>query len=1048
MSSRPETTGHRSSTTDPGASTDWRRPSTPWHKASYDHFLHHGLPDLLKTRLGITGYRVETESTQSCCIHLEAVGSEGHFTIDYPHFPVPDEDGAFRVAGLQVADYPMAWTPDLPVQRFAHEDEIVVTPMADRDDLDQAQIACVGEQLITYIEPRLGQLPPEVELDPALLRSLAPLDTWIRAFFTHGAQRLNGNNWLDRATHLRRIAIPDRKDVFTSGHFGRTCPFESPEGPNVGRILTVSRGADIRDGRLVIMDDAPEAGLGLAAACLPFLEHDDGNRVLMGVNMMRQWVPPTEREPALVQTGDEPEGVDFWAGRNLLTAFLSWDEGTFEDALVLSETAAQKLACPYVLEPGDKLSNRHGIKGVISRVLPDDQMPRLPDGTPLELLYSVCGVPSRWAVGQLREAAISHVARVEGSPVLVAPFHAPSDDELSRQVQAVGLPADGMLQLTDGDRPLRRRTTAGWVYWGCTIHLAREKMYAATAPDQKCQMVGPMEAQGLREAGAIAVLQEFTNTCSAERPDAATLAERVAAGPLEPATTPSPRFEALTERLGVANIAAEASGSGVHFSATEPIGPLKLARSVPHPWLSDQLLSHVNIVDDTDGQQIVETNRRLTELLAGDAPEPIINGALEALSGAVANQFDRLLSTECLSFGSRVLFSARSILIPGGDLATDQLGIPDELAWTLFGPQTARRIGDLAAVEQRTDAASAALDQVLSEAWIILHRAPTTGRTSLLAFQPVRRPGRAIHLHPLACHLLDADFDGDQAALFVPLTEGAIAESREHLSVAGHLRDEPDLVSELAPAMDAIFGLACLSRSADGRRAIADIIGPGRAPTGALLDRKATVGILRDILRGDGVDAAVQAASLLMRAGFEAARREGASIGPFIGTTLDLPAPPVTDEFDHWQAWQQEIFAIVEAFDDYDDEDVGVVHLLSHSGARANTHQVASLFAPGGPVHDAEGNLVPVRHCWREGLTATETLVRVIGARRGLFNIRQQIAALEEDHNLRSSPQGHGVLSRARRCNQPGIIFARAAQRSETDPLKDEGARLFVGLPD
>ncbi|MBT6144259.1 MAG: hypothetical protein HOH74_02445, partial [Gemmatimonadetes bacterium] len=836
------------------------------------------------------------------------------------------------------------------------------------------------------------------------------------------------------------------------GHFGRTCPFESPEGPNVGRILTISRGADIRDGRLIIVDDTPEAGLGLSAACIPFLEHDDGNRVLMGANMMRQWVPPTEREAALVQTGDEPEDVDFWGGRNLLSAFVSWDEGTFEDAIVLSETASRKLANPLVMEPGDKLSNRHGIKGVISRIVPDEQMPRLPDGTPLELLFSICGVPSRWVVGLLREAAISHVARAQNTPAIVAPFHAPSDDDLRQRLQSVGLPADGMLQLTDGDQPLNRRTTAGWVYWGCTIHMAREKLQSGTTPGQRCQMLGSMEIQALREADATAVIGEFTNTSNAEREDAASLAERVAAGPVEAATTPSPRFQALTHRLGVAGITVKTSSTGISFSEAVTPGDanqtLELAESVLHPWLPDRTLDSISIVEGAAGQQIVDANRRLTTLLDGDTPAPILNEAREALTRAIGREFDSLLCADHLGFGSRVLFSARAILIPGQDLRIDQLGIPEELAWALFGPQTAREMGDAAAVENRTDDATAALDRVLASAWVILHRPPATGRTSLLAFQPLRRDGKAIHLHPLACRLLDADFDGDQAALFVPLTERATLEARDHLSIAGHLRDEPGLISELAPAMDAIFGVACLSRTAKGRKALATIVGAQHTPDGSLWNRERVIEILSDILDAQGVDAALTAAQELMRAGFAASRKEGASIGPFIGATLALPEPPLTDEFDHWQAWQEEIQAIVTAYDDYDDEDAGIVHLLSHAGARANAHQVAALFAPGGPVHDTQNNLIPVRRCWREGLSASEALVRVIGARRGLFNIRQQITALEQDHVVRSRPRGHGVLARARRCNQPGIVFARAARAGETDPLEEDSSRLFVGLPE
>ena len=128
---------------------------------------------------------------------------------------------------------------------------------------------------------------------------------------------------------------------------------------------------------------------------IPLLEHDDPNRILMGANMMGQWIIPPDPEPALVQTGFEPDAPNFWCGRNLLTAFISWGGDTIEDGIVISESCAHRLGYPQPAEPGDKISNRHGSKGVISRIMPDNLMPHLPDGTPVELIYSFMGVPGR-----------------------------------------------------------------------------------------------------------------------------------------------------------------------------------------------------------------------------------------------------------------------------------------------------------------------------------------------------------------------------------------------------------------------------------------------------------------------------------------------------------------------------------------------------------------------------------------------------------------------------------------------------------------------------
>lgn len=204
---------------------------------------------------------------------------------------------------------------------------------------------------------------------------------------------------------------------------------------------------------------------------------------------------------------------------------------------------------------------------------------------------------------------------------------------------------------------------------------------------------------------------------------------------------------------------------------------------------------------------------------------------------------------------------------------------------------------------------------------------------------------------------------------------------------------------------------------------------------------------MRRILASDGVDAVLMATEELMRLGFAAARREGASLGPFLGASLLLQEPPSSDDFDQWQAYLEEVHGTVARFRDYDDEDIGAVCLLSHCGARASVAQVASLFSPGGPVRDASGSILYVRHGWREGLTPKEVLARVVGARRGLFGIHSQVTALGEEHAVRARPVGYGVLSRARRCNRPGVTFARAALRGEVDPLIDDYARMFVGLP-
>ncbi len=305
--------------------------ATPWHRASWDRFVQERLPQLLAGRVPLAGYHVEPQGERSGDIRLSLDSPPEDIELEYAGVPQPDETGIFEIDGKH-------W---------------VVVPIASDEALETAEIRCVGEQLYDHVESLLGEALEDLPWDEGLARSWLPVDLWIREFIEQNATELlwedpvGRANWLARRTLLRRVQVPERRHVFDSGEFGRTCPLETPEGPNIGRVLAVALGATIRDGSLVIVDDDPWAGLGLSASMIPFLEHDDANRLLMGANMMRQWMVPPDPEPALVRTGDEPDDPDSWCGRDLLTAFISWDGDAFEDGIVISESCAARLNYPH-----------------------------------------------------------------------------------------------------------------------------------------------------------------------------------------------------------------------------------------------------------------------------------------------------------------------------------------------------------------------------------------------------------------------------------------------------------------------------------------------------------------------------------------------------------------------------------------------------------------------------------------------------------------------------------------------------------------------------
>jgi hypothetical protein len=294
---------------------------------------------------------------------------------------------------------------------------------------------------------------------------------------------------------------------------------------------------------------------------------------------------------------------------------------------------------------------------------------------------------------------------------------------------------------------------------------------------------------------------------------------------------------------------------------------------------------------------------------------------------------------------------------------------------------------------------------------------------------------------------MNADFDGDQAAVHLPITREAQEEAGGKLTVAGHLRRDPGLIEQLHPSHDALFGLACLSLSDNGREAIWEAAGREVRLHEGIVTKDTVVDALRETLREGGPVPALEAAGRLMRLGFQTARAEGGSIGPFLGHTVQIPEPPADEDLDQWLAYQEEVHAVVAGLRDYRDDDLGAVALLCHCGARGTVHQVAQLMSPQGPVRGVDGEIVQVRHHWREGLTRDEVMARVVGARKGLHRILSEFEQLGQGQEARERPEGYGVLSRARRARNPGVVFARAAAAGEVDPMKDRYARLFVGLP-
>ncbi|MFZ5596980.1 MAG: DNA-directed RNA polymerase subunit beta [Bacillota bacterium] len=688
----------------------------------------------------------------------------------------------------------------------------------DIDHLGNRRLRSVGELLQNQFRIGLSRMERVVRermtiqdvdvITPQVLINIRPVVAAIKEFFGSSqlSQFMDQTNPLAELTHKRRLSALgpgglsreragfEVRDVHHS-HYGRMCPIETPEGPNIGLIGSLSTyarinefgfietpyrkvdkdkkqvteeivylTADEEEGHIIaqanapldengyfkenkvnarhgpdilvvttdrvdFMDVSPKQVFSVATSLIPFLEHDDANRALMGANMQRQAVPLLKAQAPLVGTGIEykaakDSGVVVLAGeggtvekvtateivirtdsgrldtyrlhkfkrsnqgtcinqkpivskgqivepgqviadgpstdlgelalgRNILVAFMPWEGYNYEDAILVSEKAVKEdfftsihieeyecdardtklgpeeitrdipnvgeeilkdldergiirvgaevrpgdilvgkvtpkgeteltaeerllraifgekarevrdtslrvphgesgkvvdvkvfsrensdelppgvnhLVRVYIaqrrkISEGDKMAGRHGNKGVIARILPEEDMPFLPDGTPIEIVLNPLGVPSRMNLGQVLEAHLGWAAKALGCYVATPVFNGAQEGDILDSLKEAGLPENGKIVLYDGrtGEPFDNPITVGYVYMLKLAHLVDDKIHArSTGPYSLVtqqplggkaqfggQRFGEMEVWALEAYGAAYTLQEI-----------------------------------------------------------------------------------------------------------------------------------------------------------------------------------------------------------------------------------------------------------------------------------------------------------------------------------------------------------------------------------------------------------------------------------------------------------------------------------------------------------------------------------------------------------
>jgi hypothetical protein len=298
----------------------------------------------------------------------------------------------------------------------------------------------------------------------------------------------------------------------------------------------------------------------------------------------------------------------------------------------------------------------------------------------------------------------------------------------------------------------------------------------------------------------------------------------------------------------------------------------------------------------------------------------------------------------------------------------------------------------------------------------------------------------------LACNLLNLDFDGDQVAVFLPVTEAGQREAGERLTVVAHLTRDPGLIAEPHPRMDALLGLAHLSLTPEGLATINQVVGRAVVLPDGFMTRWVLGDVMGAAMADAGAVAAMELSEQLSQLGFETAKRLGLSLSPFVGEDWQVPRGPQNDDPHAWEAYVEEIKARYGAYREYT-SDLGGLVLSAKSGARGNPGLFAWLVGARGAATNVYRQHVALRHNNRDGLTLNELLAITAESRPMLAKLNNEWEAVAEALHNRYAPTGYGVLSRAMRATNPGLIFALAAQMGEVDLLHDIDSRLFVGLP-
>jgi DNA-directed RNA polymerase subunit beta' len=252
-------------------------------------------------------------------------------------------------------------------------------------------------------------------------------------------------------------------------------------------------------------------------------------------------------------------------------------------------------------------------------------------------------------------------------------------------------------------------------------------------------------------------------------------------------------------------------------------------------------------------RRVVNRNNRLKHLMELQAPEVIVRNEKRMLQEAVDSLIDNSRRGKAISLrgrrqlkslsdmlkgkngrfrrnllGKRVDYSGRSVIVVGPHLKLHQCGLPKRMALELFRPFVMQKLveynhainvkGAKRIIEREEPEVWGVLEEVIKTRPVLLNRAPTLHRLGIQAFEPVLVEGSAIEIHPLVCSAFNADFDGDQMAVHVPLSEAAVQEARELMLSSHNLLRPANGEPEVSPSKDMVLGCYYLTMDRPGAK--------------------------------------------------------------------------------------------------------------------------------------------------------------------------------------------------------------------------------------